>query len=259
MKQWWLGLLFVGVCSSVCGAATPVPRWLMLVATLCTDPARETEFNTWYNDIDIPDVLEVPGYLRARRGVVADQVVPAAAPLPQIGRYVALYNIESPAIDKTIIDMLMMARRMDARGRSIDALKVTERVYYHELSPLRRGTAPASAGGQDYVFVERVDCCATPSAERKFNAWYEREHLRQMLHRPGVRSATRYELYRLLMIDPQAASKYLTVYELTAPNDEMAQAQADSAREALRAGVPADEWTQRRSILFRILKDVPRP
>jgi hypothetical protein len=257
MNRQWLGLLLWCMCLPAAAAQAPAPRWLMLVATLCTNPAREAEFNAWYDDIDIPDVLEVPGYQRARRGVVADDVVPATAPLPQVGRYVALYDIESPAIDKTIINMLMMARRMDARGRSIDALKVTERVYYRELSARRPGTAPAKSG-EDYLYVERVECCETPAAQRRFNTWYDREHIAKMLKRTGVRSATRYELYQLLMIDPPPASKYLTVYELTADDAAAAQAEADAARQDLQSGAPQDDWTQRRSILFRKLKDVSR-
>ena len=44
-------------------------NWLMMVTTKSTDTAREAEFNDWYDDIDIPDVLAVPGYMRARRGL----------------------------------------------------------------------------------------------------------------------------------------------------------------------------------------------
>jgi hypothetical protein len=43
-------------------------QWLMMVRTVNTDATKEREFNAWYDDIDIPDVLKVPGYWRARRG-----------------------------------------------------------------------------------------------------------------------------------------------------------------------------------------------
>ena len=99
-----------------------MPRWLMMVATRCTDAAREAEFNDWYDRIDVPDVLEVPGYQRARRGELVDRAVPAQSPLPTIGQYVALYNIDSRAIDKTIIDMLMMA--VQSAGRDVGAMSV---------------------------------------------------------------------------------------------------------------------------------------
>ncbi len=44
-------------------------HWFYVVKTKSTDPAREAEFNAWYDDIDIPDVLAVPGFMRARRAV----------------------------------------------------------------------------------------------------------------------------------------------------------------------------------------------
>lgn len=253
------GLLMLGLLASSASMAAPPPqRWLMMVATACNDPSREAEFNRWYDDIDIPDVLEVPGYLRARRGVVADAVVPAKDPLPQIGHYVALYDVESPAVDKTIIDILMAARRMDARGRSTPLIQVTERAWYRQSSPALQGSARI-AGAQDYLFVERVDCCADARQQRRFESWYAQEHLKRTLKMPGVRSATRFELYRILMIDPQAGSKHLTLYEAQAADAAAAQALADSIRRELSAGAPQDEWTTRRSILFRVMKDVPRP
>jgi hypothetical protein len=43
--------------------------WFYLVKSKPSDPAREAEYNAWYDDIDVPDVLEVPGFMRARRAV----------------------------------------------------------------------------------------------------------------------------------------------------------------------------------------------
>lgn len=252
------GLSAAGHAQSAGGGVKATPGWLMMVATLCTDPTREADFNTWYNDIDIPDVLEVPGYQRARRGAVVDSIVPEAAPLPQIGRYVALYDIDSEAIDKTIIDMLMATRKMESRRRSTDLLKVTERVYYHESAAAITAAGARAAGDQEFLFLERVDCCADAAAERRFNSWYEKIHLPQMLERKGMQRATRYELYRVLMIEQQTASKYLTVFELTAPSLAAAQREADYGRQQLLAGAPADDWTTKRSILYRKIRDVAR-
>ena len=264
MKTLLLGLALLAGLSAAGhaesgGGVKAAPRWLMMVATLCTDPKREADFNTWYNDIDIPDVLEVPGYQRARRGTIVDSVVPEPSPLPQIGRYVALYDIDSEAIDKTIIEMLMATRKMESRRRSTDLLKVTERVYYHESAPAITAAGPRAAGGQEFLFLERVDCCGDAAAERRFNSWYTKTHLPQMLQRAGMQRATRYELYRVLMIEEQAASKYLTVFELTAPSLAAAQREADYARQQLLAGAPTDDWTTKRSILYRKIRDVARP
>src|SRR5262249_60567009 len=82
-------------------------QWLMMLRTVNTDRTKEREFNAWYDDIDIPDVLKVPGYWRARRGrtvPLTTSPVAQTAEREEQAHYVALYNIESSAIDKTIID-----------------------------------------------------------------------------------------------------------------------------------------------------------
>jgi hypothetical protein len=56
-----------------------------------TNPAaqREAEFNEWYDQKHVPDVLRVPGMVAAQRfRVVADQ-----SNLPQ--RYLAIYEMET--------------------------------------------------------------------------------------------------------------------------------------------------------------------
>ncbi len=254
----WTLVLLLGALPAM-AAPQEMPRWLMMVATRCTDAAREAEFNDWYDRIDVPDVLEVPGYQRARRGELVDRAVPAQSPLPTIGQYVALYNIDSRAIDKTIIDMLMMARRMDERGRGTPLIRVTERAYYREYAPLRAAPGKSKPSGGLYVFVERVDCCATPAATRAFDAWYDREHIGGALRRTAVLSATRYELYRILMTEPQAGSRFLTLYEMSASTPAAAQLEADALRADVLKRVPADEWTTQRSLLFRQRLDAARP
>jgi hypothetical protein len=250
-------------------SATAGNDWLMLVATNSTDAAREAEFNAWYDDIDIPDVLEVPGYQRARRGL---RLGTAAAPVSALpadeGRYVALYDIASGNIDKTIIDMLMATRKMEARGRTTDLLKVTERVYYLRLAPaVEHATSsthdtPGPAGTattNEYVYVERFECCNDAAAERHFNDWYDRQHVAGVLASAGFERATRYELYRVLMIEPKTASRYLTIYELRAGTPEEAVQRMEAARASLRDAPGQSSFAESGSAMFRKIRDVRRP
>ena len=39
----------------------------ILVVMMEVDPAHEDEFNRWYNDEHLPERLEIPGYVSARR------------------------------------------------------------------------------------------------------------------------------------------------------------------------------------------------
>lgn len=234
--------------------------WLMMVATRCTEPTRETEFNAWYDDIDIPDVLEVPGYQRARRGARLDMPRPApSAAQDQQGTYVALYDIESADIDKTIIEMLMATRKMEARGRSTDLLQVTERVYYRRLAPTAAVAAGPPSGRNEYLLVERVECCRDEAAERRFAEWYLDAHIPAVIRTEGFHRVTRYELYRVLMIEPKTASRFLTVYELEAESDEQAARQMRQVIERLREAGRASGWFEESgSAMYRKINDVQR-
>ena len=151
MTQWLALLLTLGLASVAVNAAaagTPSERddprqWLMMVMTENTDPARDADFNDWYDNVDIPDVLQVPGYRRARRGreqLTAESEAPSSPTDPL--KYVALYDIDSRDIDKTIIDMLMASWGMEKSHHSTDLLKVTERVYFRQYGPAYAPRSP---------------------------------------------------------------------------------------------------------------------
>ena len=42
-------------------------RYLLFAFSDCNDPAREKEFNNWYDNMHEPDMIEVPGMIRATR------------------------------------------------------------------------------------------------------------------------------------------------------------------------------------------------
>jgi hypothetical protein len=253
-------LMQVSAAQARASEASDTRQWLMMVRTVNTDPAKETEFNTWYDDIDIPDVLKVPGYWRARRGKTMPAVPsPVAQPAEaqQQGHYVALYNIESSAIDKTIIDMLMATWKMLSTGRDTPLLRVTERAYY------RQWTAPvtiASAKGEGrnrFLVLERFD--VAPGADsRRFESWYNGMSRKSAGDVSGVLRATRYELYRVLMFEPKYAPRFMTVFELEADSEEQARSSADRLTHFDDTERASQGYVARESTLYREIKDVLR-
>ena len=245
--------------SSAAGTAARPPsrngQWLMVVKTVNTDPKREADFNEWYDKIDVPDVLEVPGYMRARRGVKT-----AVDGDADDGKYVALYNMEGESIDKIMIDMLMATLKMSQRGRSTDLLKVVERVYYREYSAPVEVSAAARAGSQAFLYVVRASPPAGAASEATFNEWYDHTYLPAIVATEGVTRATRYELYRVLMFEPKQVPRYLTVIEIRAESANEARRRLDSAVARLRSqpGTPAGLLSGDEHLYLKI-GDVPRP
>lgn len=66
-------------------------------------PGREDEFNAWYTDRHIPDILRVPGVVAAQRFQLA-QVQRRDPPYPF--KYLATYDIEIDDLNKTINGLL---------------------------------------------------------------------------------------------------------------------------------------------------------
>ena len=70
-------------------------KWINMVETLITDPSKEDALNEWFDKVHLPDVMKTPGYLSAKRYVIRE-------PKHGRGRYIAIYEIESDDIDKTL-------------------------------------------------------------------------------------------------------------------------------------------------------------
>ncbi len=136
-------------------------------------------FRTW---------LTVPGYWRARRGQILPQAAGTggrAAVGRGRGHYVALYNIHSAAIDKTIIDMLMASWQMDRLGRGTDLLKVVERVYFSQYSAPFMPPGSHSLDRKHFLFLERFDVAPGRDMGR-FNDWYDGSYRHAAASVPGV-------------------------------------------------------------------------
>lgn len=235
-------------------------NWLMMVKTRNTDPAKDAEFNDWYNKVDIPDVLEVPGYMRARRGF--GQVIPEF-PTPDLqpdkGQYIAFYNIKTGNMDKTIIDMLMASWEMEKEGHSTSLLKVTERVYYHQYTPAYEARAAKSAGKNKYLYVVKINCCRDKVELAKFDAWYDGTYVPAVMKTPGFIRTTRYELYRVLMIKPVEIPPFLAVYEIEADTPEQALKNLHKTVDQLSAAGRMNKlYVEESSAIYLTINDVKR-
>jgi hypothetical protein len=89
-------------------------RYLLFAFSDCKDPAREKEFNDWYDNLHIPDMLEVPGMIRATRWASAE---------PQEGqhrKYLAMYELETDDIEKFDLKVRERGMRTVKEGRFSD-------------------------------------------------------------------------------------------------------------------------------------------
>lgn len=264
MRRLRLGLLIFS-CLALAGLAAAAQetsdQWLMMVVTDVTDPARENDFNHWYDAIDIPDVLKVPGYMRARRGVAATAPPTSSAPgQAHKGKYVALYDINSNDMDGTIIDMLLASWHMEKVGRAIDLYQVTERVYYRRHGAAVTGLQPPRSGQNAYLYLVKAQCCGDEAARRRFDVWHQNNYLPALRQVRGLKHAAHYKLHRVVMMEPVNIPPFLGVYEIAAENPaQAAQAIKKATAAALAKARAANLYQETDVTIYRTIADVARP
>jgi hypothetical protein len=108
-----------------------VAKWFLLGYTDSADPSREEEFNKWYDEIHLPDSLKLPGFISATRYVNTD---PNAGP----GKFLAIYEIESEDIDKTMGVVQENMGKLREQGRISELLVIVSIATYRQISYLAR-------------------------------------------------------------------------------------------------------------------------
>lgn len=188
-----IGCLALAVATPAFAHDTDPSNWLYVVKSKSTDPAREADYNAWYTDIDIPDVLEVRGFRRARRVVASERTRSPSAAYTADGDYVAIYDIETPDIDKTIIDLYVGARRMSWRGRTTDLLKVTEANYYRAVWQQKTSSAAGT-----HVRLIKVNCCKQEGDRQRFGQWLQLATGSALSSDLRISRIALYDLYRIM-------------------------------------------------------------
>jgi hypothetical protein len=65
-------------------------RTIMAVLTNPSSPEQEAEYNAWYNEVHLKELMEVPGIVGATRYKLAE----GASPAQSEHRYLALYEVD---------------------------------------------------------------------------------------------------------------------------------------------------------------------
>ena len=88
-------------------------------------PGREKEFNTWYDQQHLADVLRVPGFVAARRFELAQP----QSDLPG-GRYLALYELETDDPQAALAELTRRAgTEQMVMSEALDASKVSATLF----------------------------------------------------------------------------------------------------------------------------------
>ena len=78
-------------------------KGIMYVESRPSSPEREQEYNTWYDEVHIPELLTLDGIVAARR----------LRPLDGKGPYVAIYELEGESLQGIMDNMIANAGKLN--------------------------------------------------------------------------------------------------------------------------------------------------
>jgi hypothetical protein len=109
-----------------------VEKWLLNVETNCADPAKEKEFNEWYDKTHLADILETPGAVRASRYENANY----SEGQP---KFMAVYEMETEDINQTMAAFGERLNKVVEQGRMSELAQVVGvRLYKQITAPIER-------------------------------------------------------------------------------------------------------------------------
>jgi hypothetical protein len=77
-------------------------KGIMYVESRPSSPDREQEYNTWYDEVHLPELLALDGIVAARR----------LRPVDGQGPYVAIYDLEGEDLQAILDNMIANAGRL---------------------------------------------------------------------------------------------------------------------------------------------------
>jgi hypothetical protein len=119
-------------------------KYLLFAFSDCKDPAKIDEYNDWYDNMHMPDMLNTPGLVKASRWMSADNKD------NEVRRYLAMYELETDDVEE--FNKLMREQGMWTfqQGR-FSSLPVFDpdnvpRIY-KQITKEKKGTPWAAAKG----------------------------------------------------------------------------------------------------------------
>jgi hypothetical protein len=199
---------------------TAMGKYSLVVLSNPTE-GREDEYNNWYNNQHLADVVAIPGYSSAQRYKV---LIPMAGDLKH--RYLATYDMDAntPAEADAAVQNLMTTQMFISDA--LDSAGVLAGVF-ESCGPGGKSPNGGTAGKCRLVVFTN----AAAGRDADFNDWYDSTHIPEMVAVPGFTSGERYRFYKA-MGEGAFAGPYLSIYGMTADTAEAAGGAMQAAQQS---------------------------
>ena len=201
---------------------------LLISFTRCNVPAMEPEWDRWYDEVHLPDLLRYPGApWVASRWELTQKPTPG---MPGIGfSYVTIYELDEPDVPAQVERLLSRDLKL-RRDRAIHPNHaVVDAQMFVAHGTHRAKTEPsAQLNGHILTYV----LCNQPDREREWDEWYDREHVPDMMDSDGAFWAM--SRWERVPRSPYGAN-YITLYDIKSPTVEEAVEKSSLALKKLTA------------------------
>jgi len=161
-------------------------------------PGTDAEFNAWYDQQHVPDLLRVPGFMAARRWKL--QI--GATPTSTLPPYLVIYEVQTGNLAATDAEVAKRAANGTIRhGAALDypaietviMAPIGPKIFAKDLPGTRPALAvPGNTSLMDYSLV--VFTRPMPGREAEYNAFYNEKHMPDVIRVPGFISGRRFHM-----------------------------------------------------------------
>jgi hypothetical protein len=167
---------------------------------------REDEYNDWYNNQHLGDVVGVPGFRSAQRFRTFSKMVGEFS-----HKYLALYEMEADSPEAAAAANTALTSTEMYVSPALDAAGVQVGIFEAEAP---QQTAGGRAGA--YRLLASVD--AVQGREAEYADWYQKTHIPEVLAAPGFVSGQRLKLHTT--VAGEFTNGYLSIFEIAAETPE---------------------------------------
>jgi len=118
---------------------------MLVVLSNPVSPQVEDEYNDWYNNVHLKDIVAVEGFVAAQRFKIVETEATAEAPKPA-QRYIALYELDTDDIEGAAKRLTEFAMADDGRMEMSAAFDADSSLAFYVQPIGARVTADTPAG-----------------------------------------------------------------------------------------------------------------
>ncbi len=186
------GLTLIALAPAVAAAAGGSQTYLTLVFNEPM-PGQDVEYNRWYNEEHLPDVVAVPGFVSAQR--FRRSAVQLRADVPPSPQYLIAFSIVTDDLQGVYAEV--RRRAQSGETKMSPTVKRGSGMNLTYLVTDTVGATPSPASPPPAPFAYQVVLAdAQPGQEAELDEWYRAHHAAEIASFPGFTG------YRLGTISP---------------------------------------------------------